>query len=131
MKLVFQKIGLRYLLNLGVNHQLDLQTSVRVQLANLIAILGILSNIQYSILFVIAGAPNVWIMNCIHLSVITIFSYILYLNFKEQYSIARILLIFTISIPLVFVSFISFGNSGGFYYYFLVFALAPFVLFSY
>ncbi|MCW7506380.1 sensor histidine kinase [Leptospira levettii] len=131
MKLVFQKIGLRYLLNLGVNHQLDLQTSVRVQLANLIAILGILSNIQYSILFVIAGAPNVWIMNCIHLSVITVFSYILYLNFKEQYSIARILLIFTISIPLVFVSFISFGNSGGFYYYFLVFALAPFVLFSY
>ncbi|PJZ36506.1 sensor histidine kinase [Leptospira levettii] len=131
MKLVFQKIGLRYLLNLGVNHQLDLQTSVRVQLANLIAILGILSNIQYSILFVIAGAPNVWIMNCIHLSVITIFSYILYLNFKEQYSLARILLIFTISIPLVFVSFISFGNSGGFYYYFLVFALAPFVLFSY
>ncbi|TGM75172.1 sensor histidine kinase [Leptospira levettii] len=131
MKLVFQKIGLRYLLNLGVNHQLDIQTSVRVQLANLIAILGILSNIQYSILFVIAGAPNVWIMNCIHLSVITIFSYILYLNFKEQYSLARILLIFTISIPLVFVSFISFGNSGGFYYYFLVFALAPFVLFSY
>ncbi|MCW7497714.1 ATP-binding protein [Leptospira levettii] len=131
MKLVFQKIGLRYLLNLGVNHQLDLQTSVRVQLANLIAILGILSNIQYSILFVIAGAPNVWIMNCIHLSVITIFSYILYLNFKEQYSLARILLIFTISIPLVFVSFISFGNSGGFYYYFLVFALAPFLLFSY
>ncbi|MBL0953194.1 MAG: HAMP domain-containing histidine kinase [Leptospira sp.] len=131
MKLVFHKIGLRYLLNLGVNHQLDLQTSVRVQLANLIAILGIISNIQYSILFVIAGAPNVWIMNCIHLSVICIFSYILYLNFKEQYSLARIFLIFTISIPLVFVSFISFGNSGGFYYYFLVFALAPFVLFSY
>ncbi|MCW7503323.1 sensor histidine kinase [Leptospira paudalimensis] len=131
MKLVFHKIGLRYLLNLGVNHQLDLQTSVRVQLANLIAILGIFSNIQYSILFVIAGAPNVWIMNCIHLSVICIFSYILYLNFKEQYSLARIFLIFTISIPLVFVSFISFGNSGGFYYYFLVFALAPFVLFSY
>lgn len=131
MKLVFRKIGLRYLLNLGVNHQLDLQTSVRVQLANLIAILGILSNIQYSILFVVAGAPNVWIMNCIHLSVICIFSYILYLNFKERYSLARIFLIFTISIPLVFVSFISFGNSGGFYYYFLVFALAPFVLFSY
>lgn len=131
MKLVFRKIGLRYLLNLGVNHQLDLQTSVRVQLANLIAILGILSNIQYSIFFVVAGAPNVWIMNCIHLSVICIFSYILYLNYKERYSLARIFLIFTISIPLVFVSFISFGNSGGFYYYFLVFALAPFVLFSY
>ncbi|GBF41728.1 two component response regulator sensor protein [Leptospira ellinghausenii] len=110
---------------------MDLQTSVRVQLANLIAILGILSNIQYSIFFVVAGAPNVWIMNCIHLSVICIFSYILYLNYKERYSLARIFLIFTISIPLVFVSFISFGNSGGFYYYFLVFALAPFVLFSY
>ncbi|MCW7463376.1 sensor histidine kinase [Leptospira limi] len=131
MKLVFHKIGLRYLLNLGVKHQLDLQTSVRVQLANLIAVLGIFSNIQYSILFVVAGAPNVWIMNCIHLSVICIFSYILYLNFKERYSLARIFLIFTISIPLVFVSLISFGNSGGFYYYFLVFALAPFVLFSY
>lgn len=131
MKSVIKRIGLRYLLNLGVNNQLDLQTSVRVQLSNLIAILGIVSNIQYSILFTIAGAPNVWIMNVIHFFVICTLSYILYLNQKEKYSLARIILVFTISVPLLFVSYISFGNSGGFYYYFLVFALAPFVLFSY
>ncbi|TGM33676.1 sensor histidine kinase [Leptospira biflexa] len=131
MKFVFNSNGIRFLLNLGVNNQLDLQTSVRVQLANLIAILGILSNIQYSILFTIAGAPNVWIMNLIHFAVVCTLSYILYLNKKEKYVTARILLVFTISVPLLFVSFVSFGNTGGFYYYFLVFALAPFVLFSY
>lgn len=131
MKFVLNQIGLRFLLNLGINNQLDLQTSVRVQLANLVAILGIFSNIQYSILFLIVGAPNVRIMNIIHLFVIVSLSCALFLNLKAKYSIARIVLIFTISVPLVFVSLISFGNSCGFYYYFLVFALAPFVLFSY
>ncbi|XDD45518.1 sensor histidine kinase [Leptospira sp. WS39.C2] len=131
MKFFVKKFRLRFLLNVGINQQLDLQTSVRVQLANLIAILGILSNLQYSVLFTIAGAPNHVIMNVIHLFVICSLVFILYLNFKEKYSLARILLTITISIPLVFVSMVSFGNSGGFYYYFLVFALSPFVLFSY
>lgn len=131
MKLGLEQIRLRTLLNLGVRGQMDLQTSVRVQLANLIAVLGIVSNLQYSILFTVVGAPNVWLMNAIHMCMVLTFGYILYLNYKEKYSLARVLIVITISIPVFSACMISFGNSCGFYYYFLVFALAPFVIFSY
>lgn len=131
MKAIFDRLGIRRLLNLGVTEQLGLESSVRVQLSNLIAFLGIFSNIQYSIFFVIAGAPHYQFMNLIHLIVISLLVLVLYLNTKERYSLSRIILVFTISVPLFFVSTISFGTSGGFYYYFLMFAIVPFVLFSY
>ncbi|TGM05057.1 sensor histidine kinase [Leptospira jelokensis] len=131
MKVGLGKLRLRTVLNLGVRKQMDLQTSVRVQLVNLIAVLGIVSNIQYSVLFTYVNAPNFWIMNGIHFSVIITLVYILYLNYKEKYSLARILTVVTITVPVFFACVISFGNSSGFYYYFLVFALSPFVIFSY
>ncbi|EOQ87202.1 GHKL domain protein [Leptospira yanagawae serovar Saopaulo str. Sao Paulo = ATCC 700523] len=131
MKIGLEQLRLRTVLNLGVRRQMDLQTSVRVQLVNLIAVLGIVSNLQYSVLFTVVSAPNFWIMNGIHFAVIITFVYILYLNYIEKYSSARILTVVTITIPVFFASMISFGNSCGFYYYFLVFALSPFVIFSY
>ncbi|MBM9545899.1 HAMP domain-containing histidine kinase [Leptospira sp. 201903074] len=131
MKALLDRLGIRWLLNLGVTEHLGLESSVRVQLSNLIAILGIFSNIQYSIFFFIAGAPHYQIMNVIHCFVISALVLVLYLNTKERYSLSRIILVFTISVPLFFVSTISFGTSGGFYYYFLMFAIVPFVLFSY
>ncbi|XDD53273.1 sensor histidine kinase [Leptospira sp. WS4.C2] len=131
MKTILERLGIRWLLNLGVTEQLDLESSVRVQLSNLIAFLGIFSNIKYSIFFVIAGAPHYQFMNLIHAIVIALLVFVLYLNTKESYSLSRIILVFTISVPLFFVSTISFGTSGGFYYYFLMFAIVPFVLFSY
>ncbi|MGE8722035.1 sensor histidine kinase [Leptospira terpstrae] len=131
MKAFLGRLGIRWLLNLGVTDHLGLESSVRVQLSNLISILGIFSNIQYSFFFAIAGAPHYLVMNVIHTFVILVLVLVLYLNWKERYSFSRIILVFTISVPLFFVSTISFGTSGGFYYYFLMFAIVPFVLFSY
>ncbi|TGL40832.1 sensor histidine kinase [Leptospira perdikensis] len=131
MKVLLDRLGIRRLLNLGVTEHLGLESSVRVQLSNLIAVLGIYSNIQYSIFFVIAGAPHYRIMNLIHVCVITSLVFVLYLNIKGKYTLSRVILVFTVSVPLFFVSTISFGSSGGFYYYFLMFAIVPFVIFSY
>lgn len=131
MKAFLGRLGIRWLLNLGVTDHLGLESSVRVQLSNLISILGIFSNFQYSFFFAIAGAPKYQVMNVIHCFVILVLVLVLYLNWKERYSLSRIILVFTISVPLFFVSTISFGTSGGFYYYFLMFAIVPFVLFSY
>ncbi|TGL87203.1 sensor histidine kinase [Leptospira congkakensis] len=131
MKVILDWLGIRKLLNLGVTEHLGLEASVRVQLSNLIAVLGIFSNIQYSIFFTIAEAPFYQFMNYIHTFVVFVFLVILYLNVKGKYSLSRIILVFIISVPLLCVSTFSFGTSGGFYYYFLVFAIIPFVLFSY
>ncbi|PJZ84204.1 sensor histidine kinase [Leptospira harrisiae] len=131
MKTLLNRWGVYRLLNLGVTDQLGLESSVRVQLSNLVAILGIFSNIEYSIFFVIAGAPYYQIMNIIHIFVICSLIYVLYLNTRQRYFFSRILLIITISVPLFCVSTISFGTSGGFYYYFLMFAIVPFVIFPY
>lgn len=49
MKAILDRLGIRRLLNLGVTEQLGLEASVRVQLSNLVAFLGIISNIQYSV----------------------------------------------------------------------------------
>ncbi|MCW7493616.1 HAMP domain-containing histidine kinase [Leptospira sp. 2 VSF19] len=131
MSNLIDKLGIRRLLNLGVTEELSLDSSVRVQLSNLVSVLGIFSNIQYSIFFVIAGAPHYQFMNVIHVMVISLLVFVLYLNTKEKYFLARIILVFTISVPLFFVSTVSFGTSGGFYYYFLMFAIVPFVIFPY
>lgn len=131
MKALLDRLGIRRLLNLGVTKHLGLESSVRVQLSNLIAVLGIFSNIQYSFLFMIAGAPYYQIMNLVHVFVIATLLFVFYLNVKERYALARIILVFIVSVPLLCVSTFSFGSSGGFYYYFLVFAIVPFVLFSY
>ncbi|TGM74076.1 sensor histidine kinase [Leptospira mtsangambouensis] len=131
MKTFLDRLGVFRLLNLGVAEYLGLETSVRIQLSNLVAILGIFSNIEYSIFFAIAGAPHYLVMNVIHVLVICSLIYVLYLNTRGRYFFSRILLVFTISVPLFCVSTISFGTSGGFYYYFLMFAIVPFVIFSY
>lgn len=131
MSNLIDKLGIRRLLNLGVTEELSLESSVRVQLSNLVALLGIFSNIQYSIFFVIAGAPHYLLMNVIHVFVIAFLVYVLYLNTRKRYFLSRIILVITISVPLFLVSTISFGTSGGFYYYFLMFAIVPFVIFPY
>lgn len=100
MKAFLGRLGIRWLLNLGVTDHLGLESSVRVQLSNLISILGIFSNIQYSFFFAIAGAPHYQLMNVIHCFVILVLVLVLYLNWKERYSLSRIILVFTISVPL-------------------------------
>ncbi|PJZ44958.1 sensor histidine kinase [Leptospira brenneri] len=131
MKVLLDKLGVRKLLNFGVTEHLGLESSVRVQLSNLIAVLGIFSNIQYSIFFTITKAPYYQVMNFVHSFVIFVFIIVFYFNIKGKYSLSRIFLVFIMPVPLLCVSTFSFGTTGGFYYYFLVFAIVPFVLFSY
>lgn len=85
MKTFLDRLGVFRLLNLGVAEYLGLETSVRIQLSNLVAILGIFSNIEYSIFFVIAGAPHYLVMNVIHVLVICSLIYVLYLNTRGRY----------------------------------------------
>ncbi|MCW7468098.1 sensor histidine kinase [Leptospira kanakyensis] len=131
MNVLLERLSIRKLLNLGVTEQLGLESSVRVQLSNLIAFLGIFSNVQYSLFFTIAEAPYYQVMNFVHTIVVFVFFMVLYFNLKGRYALSRFILVFIISVPLLCVSTFSFGTSGGFYYYFLVFAIIPFVLFSY
>lgn len=119
------------ILDVGKTNDLTIDSLVRVQVTNLVTVLVILSNIQYSLFFFyfqIPGlVPVVAVNGCISVSLFSIF----YLNRIGKYHLAKTILISLISVPITFSAFFYLGPEPGIHYFYLIFIILPFVLFSY
>ncbi|MDF3818353.1 HAMP domain-containing sensor histidine kinase [Leptospira sp. 96542] len=131
MKLLLTKFGFKKLLNVGVSQHLSIDSSVRVQMSNLMAFLAILANIQYSILSWFFDAPGKETIVTINIIFALLISVSYLLNLNARYMTAKIYLMMVIPLPVFFATWFYLGPEPGTHYFFLVFAMMPFVAFSY
>ncbi|WP_411823342.1 sensor histidine kinase [Leptospira sp. 'Mane'] len=122
---------LRRLIYSGATDDLDFELILRLQITNFASIFGVASNITYSILFVLWGLPGGIALPLINLGSIFFIGLPVYLNHIRKYNLAKFVLLIALSVDSFAATDLFFGDLLGGHYYFLIFALIPFVIFPY
>ncbi|GBF49910.1 GHKL domain protein [Leptospira ryugenii] len=122
---------LRKLIYAGVTEERDPESSLRIQLANISALLAISSNILYSILFYSYDSLGKFLIPAINTPFAFILSYAIYLNHKHYYTTSRVLILSCIPLVVFLTTYLFYGNLLGAHYNFLLIALLPFLVLSY
>jgi len=124
-------MNLRKLIYAGVSSDKDLDFSLRLQLANISAILGVISNIGFSILFLILDTKGKLILPIINTPFGILIGYSIYLNHIKKFTASRIILLISIPTVVLTTTFLFYGNLLGAHYFFLLFSMLPFIILPY
>lgn len=127
-KLIFY---LRKLLYIGFANDLTVDSLARVQVTNLVTILVILSNFQYSLFFCYFGVPSYLFINILNCTIALFLLYVFFLNHNGKYHVAKVFLVSIMPIPVSVCTFFFLGPEPGIHYFYLIFAIVPFVIFSF
>ncbi|BDA78021.1 hypothetical protein LPTSP3_g09510 [Leptospira kobayashii] len=122
---------IRRLIYTGVTEDLDFETILRLQITNFAAAFGVASNISYSIVFVLWGFPGGFLPPLLNLCFIVFIGFPIYLNHIRKYNSAKFLLMLALSLDSFTTTALFSGNLLGGHYFFLIFALLPFVIYPY
>ncbi|TGL57898.1 sensor histidine kinase [Leptospira ognonensis] len=128
---ILRTTSFRKLIYAGVTPNMDLDQSLRLQLANIAAILGVISNLSFSILFFNYDTIGKGLIPLVNTPFGIAIGFTLYLNFKKQYKLARYLLLFCIPVVVLITTALFYGNLLGAHYFFLLFSMLPFLTLSY
>ncbi|MCZ8344113.1 MAG: HAMP domain-containing sensor histidine kinase [Leptospira sp.] len=118
-------------LDVGKTNDLTVDSLVRVQITNLVTVLVILSNVQYTALFFYFQIPGLIPVTLVNGGIAFGLFGVFYLNKIGKYHLAKTILISFISVPITFSAFFYLGPEPGIHYFYLIFIILPFVLFSY
>jgi len=126
-----RKTSLRSLIYAGITPDMNLDMSLRMQMANLAALLGIFSNISFSILFYKYDSIGKGLIPLVNTPFGIAIAFSIYLNYKKKYNISRYLLLFSIPTVVFLTTALFYGNLLGAHYFFLLFSMLPFLTLSY
>jgi signal transduction histidine kinase len=110
---------------------MNLDTSLRMQMANIAAILGMFSNLSFSILFYSYDSVGKWLIPLVNTPFGIAIGFSIYLNYKRKYVFAKYLLLFCIPTVVFVTTTLFYGNLLGAHYFFLLFSMLPFLTLPY
>ncbi len=126
-----KKSKLRNLIYAGVTPDMNMDSALRLQMANIAAILGVISNFSFSLLFFRYDTIGQGLIPIVNTPFAVLIGFSIFLNYKRKYNLSRTILLFSIPAVVVTTTTLFYGNLLGAHYFFLLFSMLPFLTLSY